>query len=775
MRRPALPRQHFFRTAIISTLILFCMFAGYAFSKQDGAESKLIRVTLEHRWQQQALLDRGYDIALLRPGQFADIVVTSRELAEIVSLGLSYEVRSEDIAAQLQPLMAAEEFGLYHSYNEVVAELDSLQTEYPSLLRVYDIGDSWEKTQSIADRDIWAAKLTDFPDFDEGEPTVLFIGNHHAREIITPEIVLYILNYLLTNYGTDPEVTAMVDEREIWFVPIMNPDGHVYVQQVNGMWRKNRRDNGDGSYGVDLNRNYSYEWGHDNYGSSPSTSSETYRGPSPFSEPEATSIRDFAIDHEFTIALSYHSYGNMFLYPWGYMPGFTEDQDVFHTIAESLAAYNGYAIGNNGSGLIYATNGDSDDWFYGDAAAKPKCFCYTPEVGTAFAPPESQIDPLCQENLGPALFIIKHADYPYRLVPPGSVEIDSLGTVGPNYTLQWRVGSADTNAIQFELVEKTDPIVFTDDAESTYVPWTMEGGFTLSTGAYHSANHSYYSGSANKMNSILACKEGYNVQPDDTLWFWCNFDIETNYDYAYVEVSTDGGRSFNPIPGNLTTDNDPYGNNIGNGITGSSAGWVQGFCPIGQFAGKTIWVRFRYWTDSYVLGNGVYVDDVSPVIMYASTDTIASDLPLPKYTFTGKGAGTYFYQVRGMDAEGHWGYAGETEMVVVDPLISVSEGMSVDADAIHVAGFPNPFNPGVTLKYTLAAKPHGEPWAVRIRVFDAGGRLVRQLYDGRVSAVEGRAFWDGTDENGKALPSGVYFYRLEADRISTSGKVVLIR
>jgi len=758
------------------TALLICLSpATGAFAERTGSRNMLIRVALEYRWQQDALIRGGYDIALLRPGKFADLVVSKAELESISSLGLAYEVRKPDLNAALQPMLQQAEFGAYHSYNEVVAELDSLATAYPSLLRVYDIGDSWEKTQAIADRDIWAAKLTDNPDIEEGEPAVLIMGNHHAREIITPEIPLHILRYLLENYGTDPEVTDTVNEREIWFVPMVNPDGHVYVEQGNSMWRKNRRDNGDGSYGVDLNRNYGHEWGHDNIGSSPTPASDVYRGQLAFSEPEAAAIRDLAASEDFVFALSYHSYGNMFLYPWGYCPGFTHDQDLFHVAAESLASYNGYDIGNAASGLIYITNGDSDDWFYGDTSTKPRGFCITPEVGTEFAPPESLIEPLCQENLGPALFLIENAGYPYRLVPPGSVRIDSLGTVPQNFTLTWHISGADTNAALYELVEKRGASVFADDAESTYVPWSMAGGFVRTGATYHSPANSYFSGSSNRMNSTLTTAEGINVGAGDTLKFWCSYDIEADYDYAYVEVSTDGGRSFTSIPGNLTTNNDPHGNNAGNGITGSSGGWVEGSFPLDEYAGQTIWVRYRYWTDSYVIGSGFYVDDIFPLLRFAAMDTIASDLTQASYAFSGKDAGTYYYQVRAMDQEGLWGYAGENEAVVVQPVTSVPGGAVAETSALSIVSYPNPFNPTTVLKYTLPGKPDGASWNVRVMVFDAGGALVKKLQDSPASAGPHILTWDGTDRSGHRVRSGVYFYCLEADGRKVMGKLVLLK
>src|SRR5690606_8892087 len=133
-----------------------------------------------------------------------------------------------------------------------------------------------------------------------------YYGAIHAREVITPEVLIYIMRYLTNNYGIDPQVTYLVDNRELFFSTVVNPDGYYYDEVIEpdggGLWRKNRRNNGDGSYGIDLNRNFGYQWGYDDEGSSPDGSDETYRGASAFSEPETQRLRDFMISRNFVIA-----------------------------------------------------------------------------------------------------------------------------------------------------------------------------------------------------------------------------------------------------------------------------------------------------------------------------------------------------------------------------------------------------------------------------------------------------------------------------------------
>jgi hypothetical protein len=168
------------------------------------------------------------------------------------------------------------------------------------------------------------------------------------------------------------------------------------------MWRKNRRLNEGGTYGVDLNRNFGYEWGHDNYGSSSNPLSTTYRGTEAFSEPETRIVKTFCEQHEFRIALYYHTYGNYMLHPWSYISYiYTPDHEIFQTYSKLFTSQNHYRYGNVSS-LLYIVNGDSNDWMYGEQNTKPKCLAFTPEIGNqqdGFWPEMERIIPHCIESM----------------------------------------------------------------------------------------------------------------------------------------------------------------------------------------------------------------------------------------------------------------------------------------------------------------------------------------------------------------------------------------
>ena len=367
----------------------------------------------------------GIDITegVYRRGESLTLELSAHEIARVESLGLAYEVlipdvskyyveRNEGKSANVADYKGLSEWEVpenftfgsmsgHATYDEVVEHLDHMYELFPDLITQKEsIG------QTIEGREIWMVKISDNPEINETEPEVLFTSLHHAREPAGLMTNLFFMYYLLENYDNDPFIQALVDQTEIYFVPVINPDGYVYNQTTNpsggGMWRKNRRDNGQpGCMGVDLNRNYGYMWGYDDIGSSPDPCEVTYRGEAAFSEPEIAAVRDFCEAHEFVNAINYHTYSNLLLYAWGYTEEPCEDDAIFYAHSVLYTADNNYPFGA-GSTTIYPTNGGSDDWMYGEQTTKNKIFGYTPELGGSsdgFWCPIDRIIPIARENM----------------------------------------------------------------------------------------------------------------------------------------------------------------------------------------------------------------------------------------------------------------------------------------------------------------------------------------------------------------------------------------
>jgi len=293
--------------------------------------------------------------------------------------------------------------GGFLTVDDMNAQLDQMRSLYPNLITVkHTLSDS---ITTIEGRPVYFVKISKNPDINENEPQVLYTGMHHAREPIGMQHLLYYMWYLLENYAGNTEVQNVLNNTELYFVPVFNVDGYTYnitnTPAGGGMWRKNRRNSGGGNFGVDINRNYGYMWGYDNSGSSPDPTSEIYRGTGPFSEPETRMMKYFCQGHTFRIAINYHSFADDFLYAWGWSPIPTPDDSLFSTYAAVMTKENNYTYGP-GNTTIYPTNGGSDDWMYGDQTTKPLILSYTPEIGNStdgFWPDPSRIIPLCQENM----------------------------------------------------------------------------------------------------------------------------------------------------------------------------------------------------------------------------------------------------------------------------------------------------------------------------------------------------------------------------------------
>ncbi len=386
---------------------LFLFLSGIA--SAEIYHSAHIKITEPSDWIRLQSLGLALEEGVERTGDGLNMILNDHELRQIRKTGITAEVIQPDMESYFRSRLqaaAVDDFangsmGGFYTYAEVQNKLKEYRRQYPEIISApLTIG------TSIEGRAIIAVKISDNADTEEtDEPEALYTALHHAREPQSLMCLLYFMETILKKYGKDPEITNVIDNRQLWFVPVINPDGYVYNESTNpaggGLWRKNRRRNPDGSYGVDLNRNYGYQWGIDDQGSSPLTMDDNFRGTGPFSEPETIAIRDFVKQRRFAVALNYHSYSNLLLFPWSYVDDRTPDHRIFRDFAKTLTSGNQYPFGNNKELLNYFSNGEADDWFYGDTSEKPAVFALTPEIGDftdSFWPAPDRILPLAKEQ-----------------------------------------------------------------------------------------------------------------------------------------------------------------------------------------------------------------------------------------------------------------------------------------------------------------------------------------------------------------------------------------
>lgn len=297
-------------------------------------------------------------------------------------------------------------YGGYYTFAEMQDRIDSLVNHYPNLVQKIVLPATTGEGRLLT-----VVKISDNVASDEAEPEAFYTGLHHAREGMSMMNLFFFMQYLVEHYNSDARIKELVDSRELFFLPCVNPDGYVYNETSNpsggGMWRKNRRVNGGGKYGVDLNRNYGVDWGvtGPNISTSFNPAADDYVGTAAFSEAETQAIRAFAETRHFKIAIDHHAYGNYYVTPYGVPANhsFTTADDAFYTYASALMArYNGYFAGDGMATVNYYAVGNSRDWHIaGDigAGTKQKTYGYTVEVGSGaegFWPSAGNIIPIAK-------------------------------------------------------------------------------------------------------------------------------------------------------------------------------------------------------------------------------------------------------------------------------------------------------------------------------------------------------------------------------------------
>ncbi len=838
----------------------------------------LVRISLDTAVGQAFLQSHGYlDIAGVKPGVSADIVAQARDLATIRESGVPFEIVHDDLATFYASRITTKDagaFGIFHSYSENVAFVDSLRLLHPEI-----VSEKWSLGQTGQGRDIWCFRVSDNPDVDESEPEVLIDGMHHAREIMASEFPIMFADYLCQNYGTDPVITWLVNNRELYIVPIMNPDGVVYNEQTDpnggGMWRKNRRNNNDGNYGVDLNRNYPYRWAYDDNGSSPYTWDETYRGPSAASEPEVQALMGLINAHQFVTHNSFHSYSGQTLFPWGYTSTPSADDAIFQHMGQIMTQFNGYEYGAPPV-ILYSTNGSTTDWAYG-ATTHPKIYTFSNEIGrTGFWPAESERGSLFQENIWPTIYLMMAAgpfvqvsdavatdtgggtldpgeagaldlsvtnqsvaadlndllltfacDDPYVQLGAATRTIASLpamGTVGlgadpvpftvsancPSghlvqltVTASWTGGSID---YPIGFLVGSPSVIFSDDFSGDTGNWTLAGGPWGLTSTAHSAPSALTdSPSGNYADQISATATLNGTFYASTLTFWQRYYVESGYDYCRVQVSANGG-AWNTLAN----------------YTGSNTSWHQVSFDLSAFAGQPLRFRFLLESDYSLHYDGWYIDDVellgaggnnvtpAPPALLAPADgasvsgpvtlTVAnsidpdgsdaltygfrvySDADLTQVAATtdgvtegdggqtswdagNLGTGTYWWRAYAADAS-EWGLLGDVRSFSISTSTGV-DGVVIGGPRLSVLG-----NGEGSARLQLSLTQAG---AAQVKIYNARGMLVRDLFSGDLGAGAHILVWDGRDRQGGAAASGVYFVRATASERTLVNRVVIVR
>jgi carboxypeptidase T len=797
-----------FITLLVSLIFYSFNFSGKAGLEKSPAETySEVKVNIGSARDIETLIKNGITIDhyIKTSGNEIKIVINQEELSRLKSSGLGYNVtipnldeyyknRPEPTEAKLIPsreIMQKDgvngltygSMGGFYTYAEVVQKLDSMRLLYPNLITAkINIGTSHEN------RTIWAVKISDNPEVNESatEPAIYFDALHHAREPEGMASLMYFMYWLLENYNSNPEAAYIVNNREIFFVPVVNVDGYVYNQTTNpnggGNWRKNRRNNGS-CYGVDLNRNYPYGWGYSS-GSSGDPCSDTYRGPSAGSEPETQAVRNFILPKNPKIALSVHSVAGRYLNPYGYTDT-SIAYEIYSEFCSDFSSENNYPYGTVKEMLNYYSSGTTRDWLHSIG-----CYAWTPEVGgSGFWPQIPEIIPVASENLAGFKYLawvggnyarfqnytllgkayaerndtlvlqigIKNkglsktsrnvtvdvtSPYPNLVPLVSSVSYDSIlsrqvkyNTGNPfKFRLTNSAGYMDEItlivSVKQESVETMKDtifitvgranIMFSDNAESGTSHWTKSGNqiqwdtsFCDSWSLSHSFADSRYGNSKDNTANYFTLNDIINLTGavNPRIEFFTKWAIELGYDYARFQISTNSGASWINMNGRFTSVVGGQPSYHGN------QSWVYEQINLNPYIGQNIKVRFYYYTDGGIPGDGYYFDNFR-VVNY--TD---------------------------------------------GPVGITHNGSEIPEIYALYQNYPNPFNPATKIKFDLPVSS-----VVKIKVFDVLGREVTSLVNQNLQPGSYEV-----EFNALNYPTGVYFYRIVANGFSDVKKMALIK
>jgi len=391
--------------------------------------------------------------------------------------------------------------GGYLTYQELLNELDEMVALYPNLITSKENISNFvtegqpdnTTTPPIGGNGIKWVKISDNPNSStEGEPQILYTAIHHAREPAGLSQLVFYMWYLLENYDTDPEVQNILNNTELYFVPVINPDGYLYNEKTDpnggGFWRKNRKD----GHGTDLNRNYDYYingdpsmgiWG--GPGSSNDTNSNTYHGPSPFSEVEVQAMKWFVENHDFLMAFNNHTSGDLLLFPFGYTDQITtDDDDIFEGLSEELVSRNGFL--NMQASDLYAAAGYSDDFMYGTVNTHDPIIAFTPEIGPSFWPPSNQIESISKGMMYLNLTSSKMVNNYAAITDTAPQFVGETATADATFDIK-RMGvsgsgsfTVSLNAVSANIASVGAPVTFTSmdilDEDDGVISYTIAGG-----------------------------------------------------------------------------------------------------------------------------------------------------------------------------------------------------------------------------------------------------------------------------------------------------------
>ncbi|MEW6685404.1 MAG: M14 family zinc carboxypeptidase [Candidatus Edwardsbacteria bacterium] len=679
----------------------------------------LIEVEFQNRQRLHNLV-RALDLTPLTIEDVRDnhlkALARTEQIEKIRALGFKVKILLDDYRQALDFLKTKANLGQYHNYAELDSVMHQIAADHSSIAKLDSLG------KSVQGRWLWALKISNNPAVKQNKPRIRLIGAHHGNELISVEVPLYIANVLTDSFGISSRITDLVNNREIWIIPMMNPDG----VELGQRWNAN---------GVDLNRDYGYMWEGEGFSDSV------------FSQPETRAIRQNALENTYTLSLSYHSGAVAVNYIWNYDSLRAQDDSLALVLSNGYASYNGYWVTNGWD--WYQTNGDCNDFSYGTFGD----IDWTIELSYDYAPPESLIDTICRENKDAILYIINKAGEGIRGVvtdaisnKPVSARINVLPINWPVYNDTvlgdyHRVLLPGTYDIRFAANGYVDTIV-------SNVPVTWGSPTILNVAMRRDSNRVY-------AYQVVSVRER---DPNGS-------SANLNHTLTPSALGAPDSICFSlGVRGNIVLD-------MGKGseiVDDSGADFRVYECIALGIRACSIFVS-NNWSGPWIfleMANGT-----------TEFDLAISGLTQARYIrLADDGDGNPLDPYPGFDLDAVKAIHSNTGSEEPDYRWQIT-------DYRLMQNYPNPFSSSTEIRYQIADnrlqitdKPSlviSHQSSVSLKVYNLAGQLVRTLVNELTSSrfIGMRSVvWDAKDESGKRVAPGVYFYRLTA-RQTNGGQV----
>jgi len=791
----------YFKNLLLASLVLLLISANFAFAQSNNGTEKYSQVRIsmssEDNFRKLSDVDLHLDHGIYKKGLYFETWLSETEINLLKKSGVSYEVTVDDWMAYYNTMQRSnvvnpnikltDAYTINHSiygtmgghlkWEEAIAKLDSMRLQYPTLVSVkFNYGTSYEN------RPLWTVRITKNPDAPTGRPELWLNSVTHAREPLGMENLYYYIYWLLENYNIDPVATYILNNREIYFTPFINPDGYYYNQTTNptggGQWRKNRQPYG-GSTGTDCNRNFGTWnfWNSTNGGSSTTPSSDTYRGPYPFFTKEDSLYKVFFNSRNFVVGLDYHTYGNYLIKPYAWCdPTPTPDDAIYNEMGADIVADNHFTFGTPFQTVNYYVRGGDLDWCYSsDSTGHGHRFVMTPEVGTTgFWPTQAEIIPLSQTCMYMNIYMSLVAG-PYAGLKTATLNKQ-------NYT--------QNESGTFKVVIRNKGL---QTAPNVKIQWTPLNSYvTVPVQLYTRASLPSRTSDSTTFNFTVSgtCPNNYGVpvrlkiMQNDTVTLYNQlYYILVGNGTAILRDSAENG--FNNwttsntwavtsaqyhSPSNSFTDSPSgsYANNTNNSMTLNF--------PLNTSSMPVVFLSYwhRYYTEAgydycrveVSSNNGSTWNEITSYNGNAQTWAYQS-FDITSYCNSSANVRVRFR----LTSDGSQVFDGwYVDDIKVTGFQSIPTGTGSIGNVVPNKfsldqNYPNPFNPSTQINYAVA-----KTGLVKISVFDLLGREVKML----VNEVKNAGFY-AVEFDGSGLSSGMYFYRMESGSFTDVKKMILVK